>query len=134
MFTDSTFFFFLIVSTFGRFPLHLHGYVVPSGGLLHAAVMVVILEPQAHLGSVFLKVKKLSGVKGSTPLPGSREDKSTLSQNRASMKKSCTLANNGHECCDSGRCKAFWEKKTGGDSLPYELHSILILHTALNEG
>lgn len=43
---------------------------MPTGGLLHAAVVAVgILEPQTHLGSVFLEVKKLSGVKGSASLP-----------------------------------------------------------------
>lgn len=45
-----------------------------TGGLLHAAVVAVgILEPQTHLGSVFLEVKKLSGVKGSASLPGKAE-------------------------------------------------------------
>lgn len=34
---------------------------------------VGILEPQAHLGSVFLEVKKLSGVKGSASLPKEAE-------------------------------------------------------------
>lgn len=44
--------------------------VRPAGRLLHAAVVAVgILEPQTHLGSVFLEVKKLFGVKGSTSLP-----------------------------------------------------------------
>ena len=48
--------------------------------LLHAAVVaVVILEPQPHFRSVFLEVKKLFGVEGSTSLPvekqrGKKED------------------------------------------------------------
>lgn len=47
---------------------------MPRGGLLHAAVVAVgILEPQTHLGSVFLEVKKLSGVKGSASLPAKAE-------------------------------------------------------------
>ena len=38
--------------------------------LLHTAVVAVgILEPQTHLGPVFLEVKKLFGVEGSTSLP-----------------------------------------------------------------
>lgn len=45
-----------------------------TGGLLHTAVVAVgILEPQTHLGSVFLEVKKLSGVKGSASLPAKAE-------------------------------------------------------------
>ena len=44
--------------------------------LLHAAVVaVVILEPQPHFRSVFLEVKKLFGVEGSTSLPVEEEDK-----------------------------------------------------------
>lgn len=40
------------------------------GSLLHAAVVAVgIFEPQTHFGSVFLEVKKLFGVEGSTSLP-----------------------------------------------------------------
>ena len=38
--------------------------------LLHTAVVAVgIFEPQTHLGPVFLEVKKLFGVEGSTSLP-----------------------------------------------------------------
>lgn len=41
-----------------------------TGSLLHTAVVAVgILEPQTHFGSVFLEVKKLFGVEGSTSLP-----------------------------------------------------------------
>lgn len=41
-----------------------------TDNLLHTAVVAVgILEPQTHFGSVFLEVKKLFGVEGSTSLP-----------------------------------------------------------------
>lgn len=44
--------------------------------LLDAAVVAVgILEPQTHLGSVFLQVKKLLGVERATSLPEGREGK-----------------------------------------------------------
>lgn len=47
------------------------------GSLLHAAVVAIgIFEPQTHFGSVFLEVKKLFGVEGSTSLPKKKaEDK-----------------------------------------------------------
>lgn len=77
MITDSTLLFF-IVSTFGRFPARYAWISCATGGLLHAAVVAVgILEPQTHLGPVFLEVKKLSGVKGSTSLPR-KADKTKL--------------------------------------------------------
>lgn len=50
-------------------PLDVHKKDALTGSLLHAAVVAVgILEPQTHFGSVFLEVKKLFGVEGSTSL------------------------------------------------------------------
>lgn len=51
-------------------PLHKHKKDALTGSLLHTAVVAIgILEPQTHFGSIFLEVKKLFGVKGSTSLP-----------------------------------------------------------------
>lgn len=51
-------------------PHDAHKKDAPTESLLHAAVVAVgILEPQTHFGSVFLEVKKLFGVEGSTSLP-----------------------------------------------------------------
>lgn len=51
-------------------PLDAHKKDALTGSLLHTAVVAVgILEPQTHFGSVFLEVKKLFGVEGSTSLP-----------------------------------------------------------------
>lgn len=50
-------------------PLDAHKKDALTGSLLHTAVVAVgILEPQTHFGSVFLEVKKLFGVEGSTSL------------------------------------------------------------------
>lgn len=51
-------------------PLDAHKKDALTGSLLHTAVVAIgILEPQTHFGSVFLEVKKLFGVEGSTSLP-----------------------------------------------------------------
>lgn len=48
-------------------PLDVHKKDALTGSLLNAAD--AILAPQTHFGSVFLEVKKLFGVEGSTSLP-----------------------------------------------------------------
>lgn len=70
--TDSTLFFlfFVKISFVGRFRTRCALKAdARMGGLLHAAVVAVLFEPQTHFGSVFLEVKKLFGVEGSTSLP-----------------------------------------------------------------
>ena len=49
--------------------LDVHDTDAPTDSLLHTAGTVVIFEPQTHFGSVFLEVKKLFGVEGSTSFP-----------------------------------------------------------------
>lgn len=64
-------FFFICISPFWKIPpLDVCKKDALTGSLLHAAVVaIVILEPQTHFGPVFLEVKKLFGVKGSTSPP-----------------------------------------------------------------
>lgn len=67
--TDSTLFFCYLLFV-GRFRTRCALKAdAQTDGLLHAAVVAVIFEPQTHFGSVFLEVKKLFGVEGSTSLP-----------------------------------------------------------------
>lgn len=93
---------------------------VTQKSLLHTAVVAVgILEPKTHLGPVFLEVKKLFGVEGSTSLPMEKRERELehhlLHTNIYGLRWRLFCA----------RCLYLQ---------PYELHCILILHPTLDEG
>lgn len=89
-------------------PLDAHKKDALTGSLLHTAVVAVgILEPQTHFGSVFLEVKELFGVEGSTSLPiKSRAQKiktTPYTQHHSILRTSCLY------CNDQKNSSAFWE-------------------------